>query len=1258
MRPLLVCLLLAACLPAIGQDNVNLCLSQQGGMATALASAPNFSFSAAKACDGNPDTGWVSWQGELPVWLRVEWRYAVQVREVSFTGWPQCPLTTAGPAGAYVIETLDGGTWRELASGDASATVPGDEVRHELAAPVTTKAVRLLITSAPTGQAAIGELRVMGPDPVLPIEWAPKWQAKWIWCEPSLYIPHREPERRYFRRSFEIEDPAQIAEVRLLACAFDRLNNLWVNNRPALSDISYIGGSMRQAKVREIPADWLVAGQNVLAAEVDDIYEVGSHALLAELHLIGADGSRTVIATDDQWLGQADPGPIPDWRKPGLSDNRWVPCTVRTWPNTGWHWAWNVPMPTLDSADKLKLVALEVQPQSVKPGGDVALRLSFECTAQVSRDYAVVVRLGEPSYWRDVDYELWGAYLRPEEVTTSGWGPGRHEVTLTVPVPDYAPSPTNATLLVSTPEGAAGLACELPGVSADEYGVHFALDVDRGNPPAPEGGDFPQCEVRDLAGNPTLHINGEPVPPILWSSSYGGYERFSEYSSTGVKLFRVLLDGSAICAPGEEEQYYPWWLAQVDRMMTAAVRIDPAIRLIPAVWMDPSPQWLFDDPSEQMLGGRGSLVIPLLASVSERGQVRPTFMSQAWRRDGAEGLRRLVEHMRAQPYAPSVIGVCLFAGRAGENYWGGNERNIFINEQGRYDSVPREQWEVGDFSMAARRTFRDFLMRKYGTNRNLQQAWRNDDVSFDDIIEPARFDREQVTNILTWADKPEGAGSVRDPLQPGVGTLPMDYYQCFAEAMIDSFDAWGRAVKQASDGRLITGCFYGYAIAQLYTAVPGFAGHTAVARAGRSEGLDFFVSPSEYNQARRPGGPYWGLNIIDSLRLHNKLWICEQDTRTYLADHMPKTFTRHNTIAVMRRDAACALARGSGWWWYEFATGQGGAGAREWFIDPEIESFASQIKRVYDYSLTLPDRGPSAQIAIFYHGETLTAQDIFAPTAQINIAIGRYTLVDGAQRIGAPFDLYNLADIPVLSERGLLDQYRMCLLLNPFYLTSEERGWLELLKGGGRTLVWLWAPGIAQVGEHLSPERVSEITGIPGIAALDAKATQVCRLTGADHPVLAGTQAGEELSVLPFPPGATWEKFGNEVWPIMHVSPAASAGDVAVLGNWVISGQERTDLAALCARDLGQWRSVYAAVPYLTPRLMRNIARWAGVHVYRDADDIMFADGHFVSIHTGADPATGELHLPRPSPVYDDFERQVVSEATDTIALDVPPNST
>ncbi|MDP6358301.1 MAG: hypothetical protein QF473_24495, partial [Planctomycetota bacterium] len=1043
----------------------------------------------------------------------------------------------------------------------------------------------------------------------------------------------------------------------------DRLNQLWINNRPAMKHASYHGGSLRQAQVRKIPADWLVKGENVLAAVVDDLYEVGSHGLLAELVIRRKDGTRMAIITDGKWLGQEDQGKVGDWRKPGLSDNRWTPCRVRTWPNTRWHWPWNVSRPTVSPEDTLKIVELRVDPRPVKPGKTVNVSLTFDCATAVRKDYAVVLRLGQPSFWRNHDFELWGAYLRPEEVKTSQWKAGKHTVSLPVPVPDYAPTHTPATLLVSTKEGAAGLLTDLPDLMPDSYGVHFTLQVDRGERVAHSGSGFPRCEIRTVEGNPTLHIDGRPVPPILWSSSYGNYRRYSEYAATGVKLFRPIFQGSPICAPGEEEEFYPWWFAQVDRLLSAAVGVDPEVKLLPAVWMDPNPQWLFDRPSEQMLGGRGQLVVPLNLFVPDRGQVRPTFMSQAWRRDGGRAVSRLVKHMSAQPYASNVIGLCFLAGRAGENYWGGNERNAFINEQGRYDAKPREQWDAGDFSMAARRTFRDFLISRYRTEHALQQAWRQKDFRFDDILEPARFDREKVCDALVWAHKPEGHGSLRDPLEPGVGTLPADYYQCYSEAMIDTFAAWGRAAKTASGGRLITGCYYGYAIPQLFTSVPGFHGHTAVARACRTPHLDFYVSPSEYNSARRAGGPLWGHNIVDSLRLHTKLWIYEQDSRTYLAEHMPKTFSRRETIEVFKRDAAAAITRGVGWWYYEFAQGQGGSGAREWFIDPAIANFARHIKKVYDHALTLPDRGPSAQIAVFYHGNSLTAQDIFTPTPQVNITIGRLTLVNGMQRVGAPYDLYNLSDIPRLKKSGLLRQYKMCLFLNPFYLSAEERGWLKLCKNRGRTLVWLWAPGLSQEGKKLSPEHVSKVTGMPGIKWLHRKAAQTYRLSSTDHPVTAGLPDGLEISAVPFPPGGTWARFGNEVWPIIYVDPKTAGRGTHVLGHWLIEGKVREDMAALCVRTvrrLGKtkWNSVYAAVPYLTPELMRNIARFAGVHIYRDSNEILFAGRHFVALHTGKERATGDLRLPARTTVYDVFAGETAGDNTDTIQLDIDPYST
>ena len=73
---------------------------------------------------------------------------------------------------------------------------------------------------------------------------------------------------------------------------------------------------------------------------------------------------------------------------------------------------------------------------------------------------------------------------------------------------------------------------------------------------------------------------------------------------------------------------------------------------------------------------------------------------------------------------------------------------------------------------------------------------------------------------------------------------------------------------------------------------------------------------------------------------------------------------------------------------------------------------------------------------------------------------------------------------------------------------------------------------------------------------------------------------------------------------------------------------------------------------------MRNIPRSAGVHVYRDSNDVLFADRHFVAIHTGPTPATGLLKLPRATPVFDVFNAKQIGRNLDAVQLNVSPNST
>ena len=55
---------------------------------------------------------------------------------------------------------------------------------------------------------------------------------------------------------------------------------------------------------------------------------------------------------------------------------------------------------------------------------------------------------------------------------------------------------------------------------------------------------------------------------------------------------------------------------------------------------------------------------------------------------------------------------------------------------------------------------------------------------------------------------------------------------------------------------------------------------------------------------------------------------------------------------------------------------------------------------------------------------------------------------------------------------------------------------------------------------------------------------------------------------------------------------------------------------AMAVKRLGKGAIVYSAVPLTLPQMYRNIARYAGVHLYLDTDDALYADGDFVMIHT------------------------------------------
>ncbi|MCE5238840.1 hypothetical protein LLH23_10155, partial [bacterium] len=466
MRAISLCTLLLTATACYAQQ-ADLTAFEWGAMPTAVAAVPDMAYRPTFVLDGKPETGWVT---PLPpvaprasdldttqVWLRLEWRFPVTISQVEFRQFTGGAFSDLKPITSYALQVERAfppdwrGQWNDV-EGAMGPVGPSDQpTTIAPAKPVRTRAIRLLLRGPAQAKIGLSEVKVLGEKPVLPMSFAPTWKAMWIWVEPSLVLPHREPERRYMRRSFEVADPAQVKEAWLMAVAADR-GVMYLNAREVWRDASYNGGIQRPARLVKVPTDLLRAGENVLAAQVEDIYEVGSRGLLAELVLIGRDGSRTIIPTDDQWTGQSDAGVHPDWMKPGTKDTRFVPARPFASGNGLWHWFWSVRYPVVAPAQTATVTDLRTDPSPLVPGAPAKLTVTLDVPQKPAADYALILRLGEDSQVRDHDFDLFGAVAPPEELKTSAWQPGRHTVTLNVDIPREAPARTPATVLLSRPD--------------------------------------------------------------------------------------------------------------------------------------------------------------------------------------------------------------------------------------------------------------------------------------------------------------------------------------------------------------------------------------------------------------------------------------------------------------------------------------------------------------------------------------------------------------------------------------------------------------------------------------------------------------------------------------------------------------------------------------------------------------------------------------------------------------------------------------
>jgi hypothetical protein len=233
-------------------------------------------------------------------------------------------------------------------------------------------------------------------------------------------------------------------------------------------------------------------------------------------------------------------------------------------------------------------------------------------------------------------------------------------------------------------------------------------------------------------------------------------------------------------------------------------------------------------------------------------------------------------------------------------------------------------------------------------------------------------------------------------------------------------------------------------------------------------------------------------------------------------------------------------------------------------------------------------------------------------------------------KIGAPHDSVLVDDL-ALAE---LEPYKLVVFLNTFHLSTAQRRLIrEKLLNGNRTVVWCYAPGLF-LGSTASESAMRELSGFQLVPATkETRVRATIRLNEMGSRLLGGSLTGTPRFPAISNPA---EEAGRDRFVVGNEHVWARLIEVRDPGATVLGHREGGDEVVLARKAMGAWTSVYTMNPVLPAGLLRGIAKEAGVHIYNDLDDTLYASRSYLTV--AADQAgRRRIRLPRRSDVIDPF---------------------
>ena len=592
---------------------------------------------------------------------------------------------------------------------------------------------------------------------------------------------------------------------------------------------------------------------------------------------------------------------------------------------------------------------------------------------------------------------------------------------------------------------------------------------------------------------------------------------------------------------------------------------------------------------------------------SESNRYYPAIASSVFREEAGDALEDVIAYCERE-YGQHVVGYNI-NGMATEEWY----------HHGWHNDTQ------DDYSNASISGFQSWLEEKYTTDGNLRAAWgETGSFGFNDVVIPTPAERFRGANQASSDQFYDTATDMN----------VVDFHRYNNEIIPDTILYFTQRSKNIAPNK-ITGAFYAY---QYENGGDIGAGMNALEKLISGSSIDQILVTASY-QNRYPGTGADSLRApLKSAQLNGKVVHIDNDIVTSeflntdafynvsgpeLDSQLYEVTNKYAysadpnvSASVIRRAFGAAMSNG---FLTNFFDLHGG-----YYNNSTILSEVQKLDKAFVQSYQL-DRSSAAEILVVTDEascEYLKQTDMNGnPFLNSELKL----MIKNFAKIGAPFDAVLVNDLDKIN----LEQYKMIYVANSYNATNAQRTKLDLLKGGNRTVVWCYAPGLFNEGTR-SISGISSLTGITVAQDTTRRLGLRFQVLGASSTLKTNIRTESGVSVV-----SNLNISSGFDMPNFTVNDS-SAVTVAV-------NPDSTDKVTMAVKAMSGWTSVYSSFANLPSYALRAIAKTAGVHLYTAKGsgsdqnlwyDTVTANKNLVTVHANGTKSR-TVTFPAAKDVYD-----------------------